>query len=69
MANQQRSAACATCHMELCETCHACRCEMGMDWTCGLSHCPASALPLSELPLEERDPETEEIWRDMQRGA
>jgi hypothetical protein len=55
--------------MELCETCHACRCEMGMDWTCGLSHCPASALPLSELPLEERDPETEEIWRDMQRGA
>jgi hypothetical protein len=40
-----------------------------MDWTCGLSYCPASPRPISELPLEERDPEAEEIWRDMQREA
>jgi len=60
---------CPTCHVELCATCHACRCARGMGWTCGFPRCPANGLPLSELPLEERDPEAEEVWRDMQREA
>lgn len=60
---------CTTCRVELCETCHACRCAGGEDWTCGASDCPGTPLPLTELPLEERDPEAEEIWRDMQREA
>lgn len=69
MSDQRDPDVCSTCHVELCVTCHGCRCARGMDWTCGLPYCPARELPVEELPLEERDPEAEEIWRDMQREA
>ncbi|MFJ9101252.1 hypothetical protein ACIRJM_22620 [Streptomyces sp. NPDC102405] len=65
---EQRIEVCSACHVELCVTCGACYCCRGQDWVCGFAHCPAGSV-LAGQDEETRDPEAEEIERDIQREA